>query len=123
MNKSKTILVVDDSASVRDAVSYMLRSKGFDVLTGNDGRDALKYFSGKSVDLLLTDLHMPNLDGIGLIRQVRNLEDYKRLPILVLTTESQVSIKMEAKKAGATGWIVKPFETEKLISTIRKVLR
>lgn len=123
MNTSKTVLVVDDSDSIRDAVSHMLRSRGYNVLTGNDGRDALKHFAGKPVDLLLTDLHMPNMDGIGLIREVRKLDDYKRVPILVLTTESQVSIKMEAKKAGATGWIVKPFETERLMATIRKVLR
>lgn len=123
MDKSKTIVVVDDSQSIREAVSYMLRSRGFNVVTGIDGHDALKHFEGKPVDLLLTDLHMPNMDGIGLIKEVRNLDDYKRVPILVLTTESQVSIKLEAKKAGATGWLVKPFESEKLMTTIRKVLR
>lgn len=123
MNNSKKVLVVDDSSSIREAVSFMLRKRGFDVVTGVDGKDALKHFDGLNIDLVITDLHMPNMDGIGLIKEVRKIDDYKRVPILVLTTESQVSIKMEAKKAGATGWIVKPFETDKLMATIRKVLR
>jgi two-component system chemotaxis response regulator CheY len=123
MNNSKKVVVVDDSSSIREAVSYLLRKRGFDVVTGVDGQDALKHFDGLNIDLVITDLHMPKMDGIGLIKEVRKIEDYKRIPILVLTTESQVSIKREAKKAGATGWIVKPFETEKLMATIRKVLR
>jgi two-component system, chemotaxis family, chemotaxis protein CheY len=123
MSKQKTILVVDDSEPIRQAVLYMLRKKDFEVLTGVDGKDALKHFNGKTINLVITDLHMPNMDGIELIREVRKMEDYNRIPILVLTTESQLSIKMEAKKAGATGWIVKPFEEEKLLSIIRKVLR
>jgi two-component system, chemotaxis family, chemotaxis protein CheY len=123
MSKQKTILVVDDSEPIRQAVLYMLRKKDFEVLTGVDGKDALKHFNGKTINLVITDLHMPNMDGIELIREVRKMEDYNRIPILVLTTKSQLSIKMEAKKAGATGWIVKPFEEEKLLSIIRKVLR
>ncbi|MCF8364156.1 MAG: response regulator [Bacteroidales bacterium] len=123
MDKTKTILVVDDSEPIRQAVSYMLRSKGINVLQGEDGNDALRHFNGTPIHLLITDLHMPNMDGIGLIKEVRKMEDYSRIPILVLTTESQVSMKMEARQAGATGWIVKPFESEKLIAIIRKVLR
>lgn len=123
MSKEKRVLVVDDSQSIREAVSFMLRKRGFEVFTGVDGIDALKHFNGDNIDLVITDLHMPNMDGIGLIKEVRNNADYKRIPILVLTTESQTSIKLEAKKAGATGWIVKPFETEKLMATIRKVVR
>lgn len=123
MSKSKRVVLIDDSQSIRAAVSFMLRKRGFEVITGIDGKDALKHFNGGDIDLVITDLHMPNMDGIGLIKEVRNIEDYKRVPILVLTTESQVSIKLEAKKAGATGWIVKPFETEKLLATIRKVVR
>ncbi len=123
MSKEKKVVVVDDSQSIREAVSFMLRKRGFEVFTGVDGIDALKHFNGDNIDLVITDLHMPNMDGIGLIKEVRNNADYKRIPILVLTTESQTSIKLEAKKAGATGWIVKPFETEKLMATIRKVVR
>lgn len=123
MNKAKTILVVDDSEPIRQAVSFMLRSKGFEVLIGVDGKDALKHFNGTAIDLVITDLHMPIMDGIGLIKEVRKLDEYSRIPMLVLTTESQVSIKMEAKQAGATGWLVKPFEAEKLTAIIRKVLR
>ncbi len=123
MNKPKTILVVDDSKPIRQAVSYMLRGRGFNVLTGVDGKDALKHFDGTAIDLVITDLHMPNMDGIGLIKEVRKIVEYSRVPMLVLTTESQVSIKMEAKQAGATGWIVKPFEADKLMTIIKKVLR
>jgi two-component system chemotaxis response regulator CheY len=123
MNKPKTILVVDDSESIRQAVTYMLRKHGFNVLIGVDGNDALKHFNGTAIDLVITDLHMPVMDGIGLIKEVRKIDEYRRVPMLVLTTESQLSIKMEAKQAGATGWIVKPFEAEKLINIIKKVLR
>lgn len=123
MDNAKTILVVDDSEPIRQAVTYMLRSKGINVLQGEDGNDALRHFNGTPIDLVITDLHMPNMDGIGLIKKVRKLDEYSKIPILVLTTESQVSIKMEAKQAGATGWIVKPFESEKLMAIIRKVLR
>jgi len=123
MNKPRTILVVDDSEPIRQAVSYMLRGRGFSVLTGADGKDALKHFDGTAIDLVITDLHMPNMDGIGLIKEVRKIVEYSRVPILILTTESQVSIKMEAKQAGATGWLVKPFEANKLMAIIKKVLR
>jgi len=123
MNKPKTILVVDDSEPIRQAISYMVRGWGFNVLIGVDGNDALKHFNGTPIDLVITDLHMPNIDGIGLIEEVRKINEYSRVPILVLTTESQVSIKMRAKQAGATGWIVKPFDADKLIRIIKKVLR
>lgn len=93
------------------------------MLIGVDGKDALKHFDGTTIDLVITDLHMPNMDGIGLIKEVRKIDEYTRVPMLVLTTESQVSIKMEAKQAGATGWIVKPFEANKLMAIIKKVLR
>ncbi len=119
----KTILIVDDSLSIREAVGFTLRKEGFDVLTSEDGEQALKQFDGKAVDLVITDLHMPNINGTELTKEIRKLQEYKRIPILVLTTESQTSKKMEAKKAGATGWIIKPFVPEKLIAVIRKVLR
>lgn len=119
----KTILIVDDSESIREVVSFTLEKEGFSVLAGVDGQDALRFLDGRSIDLVITDLHMPNLDGIGFIKKVRSTDNYKRIPILFLTTESQAAKKMEAKDAGATGWIVKPFVPAKLIGALRKVLR
>lgn len=119
----KTILIVDDSESIRKLVQFNLNNAGFYVLVANNGEDALRYFTGEKIDLLLTDLHMPVMNGMELIKEVRKIDQYKHLPILFLTTETQIAIKKEAKEAGATGWIVKPFVLEKLIATIHKVLR
>lgn len=120
---AKTILIVDDSESIREVVSFTLETEGYNVLVGVDGVDAQKHLTGQDIDLVVTDLHMPNLDGIGLIKEVRNREEYKRIPILFLTTESQQEKKMEAKDAGATGWIIKPFVPAKLIAAVKKVIR
>jgi two-component system chemotaxis response regulator CheY len=120
---AKTILIVDDSESIREVVSFNLEHEGYNVLVAVDGKDALKFLDGTKIDLIITDLHMPVLDGIGLIKEVRALSDYQRIPILFLTTESQAAKKMEAKEAGATGWIIKPFVPAKLIEAINKVLR
>lgn len=119
----KTILIVDDSESIREVVSFTLQNEGYEVLIGVDGQDALQFLDGRNIDLIITDLHMPNKDGIGLIKDVRKMEAYQRIPILFLTTESQAAKKMEAKEAGATGWIIKPFVPAKLIAAINKVLR
>jgi two-component system, chemotaxis family, chemotaxis protein CheY len=120
---SKTILVVDDSESIREVVSFTLENEGYKVLLGEDGQDALKHFNNGPIDLILTDLHMPVMNGIDFIKTVRSNADYKSTPILFLTTESQTSKKMEAKEAGATGWIIKPFVPAKLIEAINKVIR
>lgn len=120
---SKTVLVVDDSLSIREAVSYTLQAEGFAVIKADNGKNALKNLTGNAVDLIITDLHMPEMDGIELTKEIRKLNEFSHTPILLLTTESQVSKKMEAKQAGATGWIVKPFESERLIAVIKKVLR
>jgi two-component system chemotaxis response regulator CheY len=119
----KTILIVDDSASIRNLVDFTLKNAGFEVISAENGKEALKLFDGRNIHLLLTDLHMPVMSGMELIAEVRKMENYKYLPILFLTTETQVSIKKEAKELGATGWIVKPFDGQKLVSTIRKVIR
>lgn len=119
----KSILIVDDSESIREVVSFTLENEGYDVMAGVDGKDALKLLDGKSVDLIITDLHMPEMDGIELIKNVRQMEQYKRIPILFLTTESQAAKKLEAKEAGATGWIIKPFVPAKLLAALKKVLR
>lgn len=120
---AKTILIVDDSESIREVVNFTLQKEGYEVLIGIDGKDALKYLDGRAIDLIITDLHMPEMDGIELIKQVRKTSPYERIPILFLTTESQTAKKMEAKDAGATGWIIKPFVPAKLISAINKVIR
>jgi two-component system chemotaxis response regulator CheY len=120
---SKKIVIVDDSASIREVVKFTLENAGFDVLVGTDGSEAIEFFDGREIDLLITDLHMPQVNGIELIKMVRKLEDYQRVPILFLTTESQKDKKMEAKDAGATGWLIKPFVPQKLLAAISKVLR
>lgn len=119
----KNIIIVDDSESVRKVVQFTLENAGYTVKVGVDGQDALKYLDGSEVDLVITDLHMPNLDGISLIKEIRTKDSYKYTPILLLTTESQQDKKMEAKEAGATGWIVKPFVQDKLLATVKKVIR
>lgn len=119
----KKILIVDDSESIREVVSFTLENEGFEVLVANDGTDALKFLDGREIDMIITDLHMPEMDGITLIKHVREMEVYQRIPILFLTTESQTAKKMEAKEAGATGWIIKPFVPAKLIAALQKVLR
>ncbi|MFC2323881.1 MAG: response regulator [Bacteroides sp.] len=119
----KKILIVDDSESIREVVSFTLENEGFEVLVANDGTDALKFLDGREIDMIITDLHMPEMDGITLIKHVREMEAYQRIPILFLTTESQTAKKMEAKEAGATGWIIKPFVPAKLIAALQKVLR
>ena len=123
MNQERrTVVFVDDSASVREAVGCILQQNGYTVLKAGDGLESLKYFEGTPVDLLITDLHMPRMNGIALIQTLRKSSQYKHLPILVLTTEAQIEQKMEAKRAGATGWLVKPFTPEKLMAIIRRVI-
>jgi two-component system, chemotaxis family, chemotaxis protein CheY len=119
----KTIVIADDSASVRDLVSFTLETAGYRVLCGIDGTDALKHFNGTSIDLVITDLHMPKLDGINLIKEIRSKNQYQFTPIILLTTESQTSKKQDAKAAGATGWIVKPFVQEKLLEVVQKLVK
>jgi two-component system, chemotaxis family, chemotaxis protein CheY len=120
---AKTIITVDDSRSIRQLVAYTLTTAGYQVLEAGDGREGLEKLKTSKADLVITDLNMPNMDGIAMIRALRTLPSYKFVPILMLTTESQESKKSEGKSAGATGWIVKPFTPEQLLSTIQKVLR
>jgi len=118
----KTIMTVDDSASVRQMVAFTLKNAGYGVIEATDGKDALSKLQGK-VDMVITDLNMPNMDGISLIKAVRSQAAYKFIPIVMLTTESQAGKKQEGKDAGATGWIVKPFKPEQLLAVVQKVLR
>ncbi|MDX1812166.1 MAG: response regulator [Gammaproteobacteria bacterium] len=116
------ILAVDDSASMRQMVSFTLKGAGHDVVEACDGAEALKLARANQVDLVLTDVNMPNMDGVTLIKELRALPNYKFIPMLTLTTESGGDKKMEGKQAGATGWIVKPFSPDQLLATIKKVL-
>jgi two-component system chemotaxis response regulator CheY len=119
---AKVIMTADDSVSVRQMVAFTLKQNGYEVVEAVDGRDALNKLSTLKVEMLLTDLNMPNMDGIGLIKGVRAGTLNKFVPIVMLTTESQDSRKAEGKAAGATGWIVKPFRPDQLIAVIKKVL-
>ena len=118
---AKVILTVDDSASVRQMVKFTLSDAGYTVIEAVDGNDALAKLT-KPVNLVITDLNMPNLDGIGLIRKVRANPACKGIPIIMLTTESQQARKLEGKAAGATGWIVNPFAVEQLLAVVKRVL-
>lgn len=115
-------LIVDDSVSMRQMVGYTLRQGGFEVVEAEHGQDALNKLQTMTVDLIITDLNMPVMDGITLIRNLRKQPALKSKPILMLTTEGLSSKKEEGKAAGATGWIIKPFDPEKLLQTIAKVL-
>jgi two-component system, chemotaxis family, chemotaxis protein CheY len=119
---SKSALVVDDSATVREMVSYTLKQAGFEPLVGNNGQDGLEQLSGAPLDLIITDLNMPVMDGLTFIKAVRARDEYKFTPILMLTTESQADMKAQGKAAGATGWLVKPFNPEMLLQVIAKVV-
>jgi two-component system chemotaxis response regulator CheY len=117
-----TILTVDDTASMRQMISFTLHSVGHEVIQASDGQEALKVLEGKKVDLVIADINMPNMDGITLLKSLRALADYKFTPILMLTTESQDAKRQQGKIAGATGWIVKPFNPEQLLTVVKKVL-
>ena len=117
------ILAVDDSPSLRDMVRIALTGAGFDVTQAADGQQALDIARQSSFDLVLSDVNMPVMDGIALIRALRAEAAYRHTPILMLTTESSVDRKREGKDAGATGWIVKPFDPAQLVATMHRVLR
>jgi two-component system chemotaxis response regulator CheY len=119
----RKILTVDDSNSIRQMVAYTLRKAGYEVIEAVDGKDGLAKVNATKFDLIVTDLNMPLMDGIQMIAAVRKLPGYSFIPILMLTTESQAEKKDAGKKAGATGWIVKPFNEEQLVSVIQKLVR
>lgn len=116
------ILAVDDSASMRQMVSFTLKGAGHEVVEAVDGVDALAKAQGQKFDLVVSDVNMPNMDGITLIAELRKIAAFKFTPMLMLTTESSGDKKQQGKAAGATGWIVKPFNPDQLLATIRKVL-
>ena len=119
---ARTALIVDDSASIRQMLGFTLGEAGFHVLEGVNGSDGLAILQGKCVDLIITDLNMPVMDGLAFIRAARSRTETKFTPILMLTTESHAGKRQEAKAAGATGWIVKPFQPAQLLQVIGRVL-
>jgi|SRR6056297_16773 len=124
---NKTVLIVDDSATVRVAVKMALK-KDYEVIDAKNGKDALDkiekfYAGGNRLNLIITDINMPIMGGLEFIKEVKKAKSAKFVPILVLTTESQATMKMEGKKAGATGWLVKPFKPEQLLEVAKKVIR
>jgi two-component system chemotaxis response regulator CheY len=118
---SKTILVVDDSPSIRQIVGLTLKGAGYSVIEAVDGIDALSKLDGQKISLIVSDVNMPNLDGIGLVKKIKLLPDYKFTPILMLTTEAGESMKAEGKAAGAKAWLVKPFQPAVLLAAITKL--
>ena len=118
---AKTIMVVDDSISIRQVVGIALKQAGYDVIEGVDGKDALAKLTGQKVNLIISDVNMPNMDGIAFVRELKTRPAYKFTPVLMLTTESQEDKKEQGKAAGARAWMVKPFKPEALVAAVQKL--
>lgn len=118
----KTIITVDDALTMRKMIGLTLRGIGHDVLEAADGTDALALLRARAVDLVITDVHMPRMNGIDLVKNLRALNLHRSTPILLLTTESDPEMKAKGRQAGATGWIVKPFQPDALVAVVRKIL-
>jgi two-component system chemotaxis response regulator CheY len=118
---TKTIMIVDDSASMRQVVGIALKGAGYSVLEGRDGKDALSKLTGEKIHLIISDVNMPNMDGITFVKEVKLLPAYKFTPIIMLTTESDESKKREGQAAGARAWVVKPFKPEQLLAAVQKL--
>lgn len=120
---AKMVLIVDDSASMRQLVAFALKDAGYDVIAAIHGKDALDKLNGTRIDMAITDLNMPEMNGIEFIKQLRTKPGYKFTPVVMLTTESQESRKQEGRQAGASGWLVKPFTPEQLVEIVKKFAR
>ena len=120
---AKKLLIVDDSAAMRQLITFTIKDAGHDVLLAENGKDALEKLKGVRVDMVITDLNMPEMDGITLITELRKMADYQFIPILMLSTESQVAKREEGRAAGASGWIVKPFSPEKFLEVVKKFIK
>ena len=118
---AKTIMIVDDSASMRQVIGIALRGAGYDVLEGCDGQDALFKLTGQKVHLIICDVNMPVMDGISFVKAVKQMQSYKFTPIIMLTTESEESKKLEGQAAGARAWVVKPFQPPQLLAAVQKL--
>nr|WP_221383284.1 response regulator [Actinoplanes polyasparticus] len=120
---AKTILIVDDSASVRQVVSIALKGAGYEVITGTDGKDALTKLNGQRIHLIISDVNMPNMDGITFVAEAKKLPAYKFTPVIMLTTESQEDKKRQAQAAGAKAWVTKPFQPEQMLGAVAKLVQ
>ena len=118
----KAVLAVDDSASIRQMVAFTLKNAGYEVVEAADGMDGLAKAKARGFDLVLTDQNMPRMDGLTLVKSLRAIAQYRTTPILILTTESSDAMKAQGKAAGATGWLVKPFDPQKLVDVVKKVI-
>lgn len=119
---AKTILIVDDSASIRQMVSFTLKSAGYDVIEGVDGADALTKLAGQKVHLIICDVNMPNMDGISFVKEIKKSDDHKFIPVIMLTTESQEKKKLQGQMAGAKAWVVKPFRPDQMLNAVSKLI-
>lgn len=119
---AKTVLIVDDSASLRQVVGITLKGAGYDVIEASDGKDALSKLGGQKIHLIISDVNMPNMDGISFVKQVKQLPAYRFTPVIMLTTESQESKKEEGKAAGAKAWMVKPFQPAQMLNAVSKLV-
>ncbi|MCU8094124.1 response regulator [Shewanella sp. SM20] len=119
---SKTILVVDDSASIRQVVSMTLKGAGYTIIEANDGKDALNKLVGNKVHLIISDVNMPNMDGLSLLKELKGRPDTKFTPVIMLTTESEASKKEQGRAAGAKAWVVKPFVPQQMLAAVKKLI-
>jgi two-component system chemotaxis response regulator CheY len=119
---AKTIMVVDDSTSLRQVVSIALKGGGYDVLEAEDGKDALAKLGGQKIHLIISDVNMPNMDGITFVKELKKLPEHKFTPIIMLTTESQEEKKLQGQAAGARAWVVKPFKPEQMLTAVSKLI-
>ncbi|MDP2805072.1 MAG: response regulator [Gallionellaceae bacterium] len=119
---AKTVMIVDDSASLRQVVGIALRGAGYEVLEGCDGKDALSKLTGQKVHLVISDVNMPNMDGITFVKNMKLLPAYKFTPVIMLTTEAQESKKLEGQAAGAKAWVVKPFQPTQMLAAVAKLV-
>lgn len=119
---AKTVMIVDDSASLRQVVNIALSGAGYEVIEACDGKDALTKLGGRKVNLIISDVNMPNMDGISLVKEVKKLPEHKFMPIIMLTTESQDAKKQEGQSAGAKAWVVKPFQPEQMLTAVSKLI-
>ena len=118
----KTILIVDASATIRQVVGMTLKGAGYEVMEASDGKDALNKLDGKKINLIISDVNMPNMDGITFVKEAKKLANYKFTPVIMLTTESQDSKKQEGQAAGAKAWVVKPFQPEQMLAAVAKLI-
>ena len=119
---AKTVLIVDDSATIRQVVGMTHKGAGYEVMEACDGKDALKKLDGKKINLIISDVNMPNMDGISFVKEAKKLASYKFTPVIMLTTESQDSKKQEGQAAGAKAWVVKPFQPDQMLAAVAKLI-